>query len=94
MAEVICPECRRPLSVPPGAKEGDILACPFCAGVSLRLANRDGSWKGRVVRKASCALCGEEVLLPDAVKPGDIIEHCGRRQMVSLEYGAYALEPI
>ncbi len=34
---------------------------------------------------------GEMVILPDEVRPGDIIECHGVRQRVTYEYGAYAL---
>ena len=94
MAEVTCPECRRPLAVPPDSKAGDILPCPFCAGVSLRLSEKGETWTASILKKASCALCEAEIVLADDVQPGDVIEHCGRRQEVSFEYGSYALEPI
>lgn len=95
MAEVICPECRRFLPIPQMAKAGDLLSCPFCAGLSLRLSKNGGaSWTASVLKKASCAVCGEEVILPDEARPGDVIEHCGQRQEVSFEYDSYALEPI
>jgi len=44
------------------------------------------------VKKASCAVGGEMLILPDDVRPGDIIECHGVRQRVTYEYGAYALE--
>ncbi len=43
------------------------------------------------VKKASCAVGEEAVILPDDVQPGDIIECHGVRQRVTYEYGAYAL---
>lgn len=94
MSEVICPECRRPLAIPPSSKAGDILPCPFCAGVALRLREGEGGLMATVVKKASCPLCGEEVVLPDDIRPGAVIEHCGQRQKVTFEYGSYALDPI
>lgn len=45
----------------------------------------------REVKKASCAVGEEAVILPDDVQPGDVIECHGVRQRVSLEFGAYAL---
>ncbi len=43
------------------------------------------------VKKASCVVGDEEVILPDDVRPGDIIECHGIRQRVTYEFGAYAL---
>lgn len=47
-----------------------------------------------VLKTASCAVGDEVVILPDAVKPGDIIECHGAKQRVTHEYGAYALEKV
>jgi hypothetical protein len=43
------------------------------------------------VKKASCAVGEEMVILPDDVQAGDIIECHGVRQRVTYEFGAYAL---
>ncbi len=43
------------------------------------------------VKKASCAVGNEMIILPDDVQPGDIIECHGVRQRVTYEFGAYAL---
>ena len=43
------------------------------------------------VKKASCAVGDEIVILPDDVRPGDVIECHGVRQRVTYEFGAYAL---
>lgn len=43
------------------------------------------------VKKASCAVGDEVVILSDNVQPGDVIECHGVRQRVTYEYGAYAL---
>lgn len=48
-------------------------------------------WTVKEVKKASCAAGDEVVILPDDVKPGDIIECHGVRQRVTYEFGAYAL---
>lgn len=52
---------------------------------------RDGVWTVTAVKKASCAVGDEVVILPDNVQPGDVIECHGVRQRVTYEYGAYAL---
>ena len=46
------------------------------------------------VKKASCAVGEETVILPDDVQPGDIIECHGVKQRVTYEYGAYALVKV
>ncbi|MEE8503041.1 MAG: hypothetical protein V3T26_01155 [candidate division NC10 bacterium] len=46
------------------------------------------------VKKASCAVGEEIVILPDDVQPGDIIECHGVKQRVTYEFGAYALEKV
>ncbi len=51
-------------------------------------------WSVAEVKKASCAVGEEMVILPDDVKPGDIIECHGVKQRVTLEFSAYALEKV
>lgn len=46
------------------------------------------------VKTASCAVGDEVVILPDDVRPGDVVECHGARQRVTYEFGAYALEPL
>ena len=46
------------------------------------------------VKKASCTVGNDIVILPDDVKPGDTIVCHGVRQRVTHAYGAYALEVI
>ena len=46
------------------------------------------------VKKASCAVGNEVVVLPDAVQPGDVIECYGVSQRVTYEFGAYALVKV
>jgi len=48
-------------------------------------------WTVTEVKKASCAVGNEVVILPDNVQPGDLIECHGVRQRVTYEFGAYAL---
>jgi hypothetical protein len=43
------------------------------------------------VKKASCTVGDEVVILPDDVQPGDVIECHRVRQRVTYEFGAYAL---
>lgn len=47
-----------------------------------------------VLKTASCAIGDEMVVLPEDVKPGDVIECHGVKQRVTYVYGAYALEKV
>jgi hypothetical protein len=58
------------------------------------VSETDGVWSVTEAKKASCAVGEEMVILPDDVKPGDIIECHGLKQRVTLEFGAYALEKV
>ena len=55
---------------------------------------KDGKWTVREVKKASCAVRDEVVILPDDVHPGDIIECHGVKQRVTYEFGTYALVKV
>ncbi|MFQ5658518.1 MAG: hypothetical protein ACE5G5_13330 [Candidatus Methylomirabilales bacterium] len=46
------------------------------------------------VKKASCAVGDEMLILPDDVQPGHIVECHGVKQRVTYEFGAYALEKV
>jgi hypothetical protein len=46
------------------------------------------------LKKASCAVGEETIILPDDVQPGDLIECHGVKQRVTYEFGAYALEKV
>lgn len=46
------------------------------------------------VKKASCAVGNDVVILPDDVQPGDVIECHGVSQRVTYEFGAYALVKV
>ncbi|MBI4413876.1 MAG: hypothetical protein HY576_05825 [candidate division NC10 bacterium] len=58
------------------------------------MSRHDGEWRGTLLKRASCAVGGEEVILPDDLQPGDMIECHGVRQRVTYEYGAWALERL
>ena len=58
------------------------------------MSETDGIWSVTEAKKASCAVGEEMVILPDDVKPGDIIECHGVKQRVTYEFGAYALEKV
>lgn len=48
-------------------------------------------WTVTEVKKASCAVGEEAVILPDEVRSGDVIVCHGVRQRVTYEFGTYAL---
>jgi len=58
------------------------------------LSRRDGEWRGTLVKRASCAVGEEQVVLPDDVQPGEIIECHGVKQRVTHAYGTWALERV
>ncbi len=55
------------------------------------MSETDGVWSVTEVKKASCAVGEEMVMLPDDVQPGDIIECHGVKKRETYEFGAYAL---
>ena len=91
---VRCPDCGEVVSVPEGAKPGDLVECPNCAGHVLRLRRDDGRWAATLAHRVSCPSCDEVLTLPDEVKAGDTIDCCGRRYRLTLEYGAFAAEEL
>ncbi len=58
------------------------------------MSEKDGVWSVTEVKKASCAVGDEMLILPDDVQPGDIVECHGVKQRVTYEFGAYALEKV
>ncbi len=58
------------------------------------MSEKDGVWSVSEVKKASCAVGDEMLILPDDVQPGDIVECHGVKQRVTYEFGAYALEKV
>jgi hypothetical protein len=80
--------------VPPGTRSGDVIDCPNCAGLSLRLREEGGRWTATVAQKVSCPNCDRVITLEESAEAGDVIECCGRRYRLTFEYGAFAaVEP-
>jgi len=48
-------------------------------------------WTVTAVKKASCAVGDDTVILPDDVQPGEVIVCHGVGQRVTYEFGTYAL---
>jgi hypothetical protein len=63
--------------------------------VTIRLGeSKNGKWTGTQIPKVSCAVCDEEIELNEDATSGDIIQHCGTKQKLSFEWGAFAAEKI
>jgi hypothetical protein len=58
------------------------------------VSEKGGVWSVTEVKKASCAVGDETLILSDDVQPGDIIECHSVKQRVTYEFGAYALEKV
>jgi len=89
---VTCPECGRELDLPEAAMSGEIIDCPFCAGLSLRLIEQAGRFSDVALRAVSCPNCDGIILLSDKADAGDMIRHCGKDFRLSYEFGSFALE--
>lgn len=93
-AEVVrCPDCGHDVPVPPGARPGDVIECPQCAGLALRMSAEGDGWVATIAHGVSCPDCDRVIALPEGTRPGDTIECCGRRYRLTFEYGAFAAEP-
>ncbi len=93
-AAVRCSDCRQDVPLPPGVRSGDVIECPNCAGLVLRVRRANGRWTVRVAPTASCPHCDRVVVLPDRVRAGERLQSCGRQYRLTFEYGAWALEPL
>ncbi|MCI0371194.1 MAG: hypothetical protein L0214_07375 [candidate division NC10 bacterium] len=56
------------------------------------MSRQNSEWRGTLLKRVSCAVGEEMVILLDEVQPGDIIECHGVKQRVTYAYGAWALE--
>lgn len=92
MATVRCPDCGQDIPVADGARSGDLIDCPNCAGLALRLKEHDGQWTAAIAHRVSCPDCQQTIVLPDTAKAGDGVACCGREYRLTFEYGAFALE--
>jgi hypothetical protein len=57
----------------------------------LRAVEHGDAWSVREVKKASCPVGDETVLLPDDVQPGDRVRCHGQEFRVTFEFRSYAL---
>lgn len=93
MATVRCPDCGEGVGLPSEARSGDLLECPNCAGLSLRVREGDGGWTATIAQTVSCPACERVIVLDEEAKAGDSIECCGQRYRLTFEYGTFAAEP-
>ncbi len=90
---LLCPGCGKLISVP-AAGPGDLIDCPSCAGIQLRLAVEDGKEVLRLVQLVTCPACGERFPFDDDTPEGTLVELCGVEFKLTKEFGAFALEPV
>ncbi len=89
-----CPDCGALIELPVGAKPGDVVDCPNCAGHALRVREDTGRWFATLAYRVSCPKCDDVMTLPENTKPGDEVLCGGRKYRLTFEYGAFAAEEI
>jgi len=92
MPSVSCTDCGASIQVPQGARSGDLLECPNCAGHALGIREDAARWSATLVHRVSCPACEKLITLPAEVKPGDTVRCCGHIYRLTLEYRAFAAE--
>ena len=92
MQTVRCPDCGMAVPLPGGARPGELVECPHCAGLMLRLKGGPWAWTATIAHRVSCPSCDQPIVLPEGSRRGDVIECCGRRWQLTFEYGAFAAE--
>lgn len=93
METVRCPDCATDIPLPTAASPGNLVDCPHCAGLALRLKGAPGQWTATIAHRVSCPSCDQAIVLPEDSRPGDTIACCGRRWRLTFDYGAFAAEP-
>lgn len=88
--EVLCIGCGGPVPLA-GPKAGDRMDCSNCAGLSLRVAEKDGDLALVEVHRVSCPSCEELIEVPSGSEPGETIECCGSDYFLTYEFGVFAL---
>ena len=92
MGAVHCPDCGQDVTISPGTDSGDLIDCPNCAGLALRVRADGGRWVATIAHRVSCPDCERVITLPEGVRAGDTIECGGRGYRLTVEYGAFAAE--
>jgi|SRR5688500_5013449 len=94
MRSVRCPECGREFELSETAKSGNIIDCPFCAGLSLRLIEEGGRLSTVAPKRVSCPACDRIIVPSDNAHAGDIIRCCGKEFRLTYEFGSFAMEGL
>jgi len=79
--------------VPAGTRSGEVIDCPKCAGLGVRVREAGDGWLATIAHRVSCPDCDRVITLPEDVQPGDTIECGDRRYRLTFAYGAFAAEP-
>ena len=88
--EVLCIGCGEPVSLA-GLKAGDRMDCSNCAGLTLRVEEKDGDLALVEVHRVSCPSCEEPIEVPSGSEPGETFACCGNDYLLTYEFGAFAL---
>ncbi len=91
---IFCPFCEKEIPMLAGAAEGDMIDCPNCAGIKLRLGTKDGKETLHMMQMVSCPTCGERIPIDDDTAAGTIVRHDGADHVLTKEFGAFALEAV
>ena len=91
MSEHVCPGCGEKISLD-GVQIGDRIDCSYCAGLTLRLKEKDGKRALEEVPLVSCPSCERILEVPEGLGPGDSLACCGQQFALTYEFGAYALK--
>src|SRR5207245_11493417 len=92
MPNVRCPECARELEVSQAAKSGDIIDCPFCAGLFLSLIEESGHFSAVALKTVSCPRCDRMIVLSDNAHAGESIRCWGKKFRLTYELGSFYCE--
>ncbi len=91
---LLCPACGKTIPVPGGTKQGELIECPNCAGIMLRLIEDGGEENLSVVQMISCPGCGERIPIDEDTPAGTIVRHDEKDFLLTKEFGAIALEAV
>ena len=89
-----CPDCGRVIELPANVPSGDLVECPNCAGLVLRVREDSGAWVASLVHRVSCPRCDALLTLGEDARPGNLVNCCGRDYRLTFEHGAFAAEEI
>ena len=91
---LLCPVRRKMIPVLGGTKPGELIECPNCAGMMLRLFVEEGEEILRPVQLISCPGCGERIPIDEDTPAGTILRHDEKDFLLTKEFGAFALEAV